>query len=106
MTADMPIACSLTADEMPDRLSQIAALGEAALDSAQIDGALAVLRFRARERVRERLEALVAAEAKCCGFLKMDLHDAPGVVILTIRSEPGGEPVVADLVSAFRGRRP
>ncbi len=99
----MPIACSLTVDEVPDRLAQIAALGEAALQSAEVQGARAVLRFRARPGTREQLEALVAAEAKCCAFLQMDLGDAPGAVVLTIRSEPGGEPVLADLVGAFRG---
>ena len=34
-----------------------------------------MLRFRAGARTRERVAAFVAAESRCCPFLRMELRD-------------------------------
>lgn len=99
----MSIACALTGDELPKRLAELRALGAAALRSVERREAQAVLRFDRGADVRARLERIVAAEAACCAFLRFDLRDEPGAVVLTIAAPRGGEPVLQQLVDAFAG---
>lgn len=106
MTTELPIACSLSASELPARLAEMAAIGSSALLEAQASGPRARLRFRDAPPVRERLAAVVAAESACCAFLTMSLHDEPGAVSLAIEGPEGAEPVVEELVRAFAGGRP
>lgn len=103
MPSDLPIACSLSASEMSGRMAEIASLGRAAIVSADADGTHAVLRFRADHDIRRRLATVVAAEAECCAFLDLHLHDEPDATVLTIDGPPDAEPIVRELVSAFRG---
>jgi hypothetical protein len=101
MTSELPLACSLHGAEARERLVQIAAVGEAGLLAVEADTAGATLRFR--PEVRERLDAIVAAEAECCPFLSLDLAEEPGMLRLTISAPADAEPVLHDLVAAFRG---
>jgi hypothetical protein len=103
MPDQAPIACSLTAAELPGRLAEMAALGAGALDTVEENGRQTRLRFRASPGVRERLAGIVAAEAHCCAFLGMTLRDEPGLVVLTVEAPAGAEPVVAEMVAAFSG---
>jgi hypothetical protein len=100
---ELPIACSLTADEMPARLAEMASVGRDALDSADADGTRAVLRFRRHAGTRDRLAAIVAAESECCAFLVTELVDEAQAVVLTIEAPQGAEPVLDQLVEAFGG---
>jgi hypothetical protein len=63
MPTELPIACSLGATELPARLAELAALGDEALLDARQDGNTAELRFAAGIGVRERLEAVIAADS-------------------------------------------
>jgi hypothetical protein len=103
MPAELPIACSLNATELPVRMAEMADLGRAALLDAQLDGAHAQLRFAAGAEVRERVDAVVAAERRCCAFLEMRVRDDPGAVVLSITAPDGAEAVLAELVDAFLG---
>jgi hypothetical protein len=71
------------------------------LMSADAQESRAVLRFRPVAETRERVAAFVAAESRCCAFLRMELHDDPDALTLTIDGAPGAEPVIGDLVAAF-----
>jgi hypothetical protein len=104
MPTDPPVACSLDAGALSDRLAHMAELGGAALLDARIDGRRALLRFAAGKEVRGRLDGIVAAEARCCPFLGMNLTEEPGTLTLTIIGPAGAEPVVEDLVTAFSRR--
>jgi hypothetical protein len=95
---DLPIACSLGADELPKRLAEIRAVGADALIAAEPDGRL---RFRGDPRTRARLEAIVAAERDCCAFLTFDLGEDRGELTLSIAGPPDAEPVARDLRAAF-----
>lgn len=107
MRTELPIACSLSATELPARLALIAELGRDALLDARIDGSRARLRFAVGAGVRERVAAVVAAESHCCAFLTMHISEPPGDVVLTIDAPEDAEPVLAELVDAFRcPRRP
>jgi hypothetical protein len=101
MPVDPPIACSLTAAQMPARLQEMAAIGAEALISMQAEDARALLRFRAGAQIAERLAALVEAESRCCAFLDMQLREEPEGLALTITAPAGAEPVLKDLVAAF-----
>jgi hypothetical protein len=103
MLSDHPIVCTLTADEMPKRLAQIRAIGEASLRSAETIGSQAALRFRADPLTRRRLEAIIAAEGQCCAFLSFELTEEREDLVLAIRGPAGSEPVMQELVAAFRG---
>jgi len=104
MPTDPPIACSLDAGALSDRLAHMAELGGAALLDARIDGRRALLRFTAGNEVRGRLEGIIAAEARCCPFLGMDVTEESGRLTLTIVAPAGAEPVLDDVVAAFSRR--
>jgi hypothetical protein len=107
MPADLPIACSLNATDLSARLEEMAAIGRAGLLDTAISDGRATLRFAADADVRERLAAVVAAEAECCAFLELRLSGSQDELTLTIGSPAGAEPIVEDLVSAFaRDRSP
>jgi hypothetical protein len=99
MSHDAPIACSLNADELPERLGEVRALGR---DVRAVD-ADGTLRFGAEPATRERLEAIVAAESVCCPFLSFDLRERDGELLLTIAAPEGAEPMVRELIAAFSG---
>src|SRR2546426_11576433 len=98
MPSDLPIACTLTADEMPNRLAEMAELGRVALLSVQRHDARAILRFQPSSNSRARLERLVVAEGECCPFLDLDVRDEPDALWLTIAAPSGGETVLHQLV--------
>ena len=101
MTEDKPIACSLDAGELEQRLAAIAEIGADSLVSRELKGAHHLLRFRSDDATRRRLESIAAAEAKCCSFLDLSLSKEDGLLILAI-SAPGDGRVVADqLARAF-----
>jgi hypothetical protein len=103
MPRDLPIACSLSAAELPQRLADMAAIGRADLLSSHAAGGRALLRFRRGPDTRRRLEAIVAAEAECCAFLTMELGETADAVELGIGAPDGAEPVLDDIVAAFTG---
>ena len=103
MPAELPIACSLSASEFPRREAEIAALGRDALIDARQESAHAELSFAAGEGIRARVEALVAKESSCCGFLAMRVTEEPDVVLLTIDAPQDAEVVLGELVEAFHG---
>jgi hypothetical protein len=100
MSAEIPIACSLSAAELPARLGEMRAIGRDALLSVDRDGAM---HFRAGKATRQRLEAVVAAESRCCAFLSFDLRDDGDELVLSIAGPPGAEALALDLVDAFAG---
>jgi len=103
MKPDPPIACTLTAAQMPARLAEIRVVGNAALRSVEASGSGAVLSFDADQDTRARLAAIVAAESVCCAFLEFGLEDNAEETVLTIAAPNGGEEVVHQLVEAFGG---
>jgi len=100
MSTQPPIACTLTAAEMPARRAEMAAIAQD-LVSADAQAARGVLRFRPGARTRERVAAFVAAESECCAFLRMELRDDPDALILTVDGPAGSESVVRELVAAL-----
>lgn len=104
MPAQPQIVCSLSTTELPVRLAEIADLGRTALLGARTEGTHTELLFAGGADVRERVDAIVAAESRCCGFLTMRVSDAPPNVLVTVDAPNGAENVLADLVGALRGQ--
>jgi hypothetical protein len=102
MTPDTPIACSLSADELPARLAEMRSIGKNALVGLTPEGAL---RFRADAKTRARLDAIVAAESQCCSFLRFELAEAGSELVLSMTAPEGAEPLARDLVDAFAAER-
>jgi hypothetical protein len=89
------IACSLSGPDLEQRLRQIAAAGRGARRVAD------ELRFPADAGTRERLEAIIAAESRCCPFLSFDLRQSGGELVLKVDAPPEAKPIAAGLVEAF-----
>jgi hypothetical protein len=100
MPNELPIACTLNATDFRQRLAEMAAVGSAALLDADHDGRRARLRFA--DGVRDRVDAIVAAESSCCAFLDMDVTEEAGAVVLSIAAPEGAELVLEELVDSFR----
>jgi hypothetical protein len=106
MTQHLPIACTLSADDLAARQALIRTVSHEALIDKQQHGPRAVLRFAAGAGVRERVAEIVAAEADCCAFLKMELADEPDAIRLTIEAPADAEPVLDELLQSFEPIRP
>jgi hypothetical protein len=101
MTEPKPVACSLEARDLRQRLADIAALGNEGLVGREVAGGTHLLRFRGDPEIRSRLAAIVAAEAECCSFLQLDLEEEGGELVLTIAAPGDGQAVAAELAAAF-----
>jgi hypothetical protein len=95
------IACTLGPAEMPGRLREIAALGREALVAVERAGATATLRFAPDDGVARRLDAIVAAEARCCAFLTFERAGNGDAHVLRIAAPEEGAFMVDALVAAF-----
>jgi hypothetical protein len=103
LTEALPIACSLSAGDLKQRLSAIAEIGEESLiDHATEDGRH-LLCFRCDAETRKRLEEIVAAEAECCSFLGLTLEERGGTLILSVTAPQDGQLVADELAAAFAG---
>src|SRR4051794_17264510 len=101
MPTELPIACSLNAAELSDRLAEMSALGRSALMSVDRTPNTAVLRFRPGAETSGRLAAIVAAESRCCAFLDLTVSEAGDALALTISAPTDAAPVLDELVAAF-----
>lgn len=102
-TEALPVACSLSADNLKERLAAIAEIGAEGLLTREVDGERHLLRFSAGTANRKRLEEIVAAEAKCCSFLDLALEERGGELVLSIAAPEDGQAVADELASAFDG---
>jgi hypothetical protein len=105
MSGTPPIACSLTAAELPAREAQIRALGRDGLVAAAEEADRVVLRFRPDPEIRERVAAIVAAESECCAFLDFTIEHDDGATVLTIAAPNGGGEMLHELAAMFAGPR-
>lgn len=104
MASHLPIACTLTGAELPERLAEIAAFGDRYLLGATTEGTRSTLRFRPLPEARERLEAIVAAESECCAFLEMEVRERDVALELRVVAPEDAELALEELVAAFGGR--
>jgi hypothetical protein len=99
-----PIACTLSATDLEVRGAELRALGGDGLVDVTEEAGQAVLRFRPDPAIRGRVEAIVAAESRCCAFLDFRVEHAKEATVLTISAPNGGAEMVHELAAAFAGR--
>ncbi len=87
---DQPIACTLTAAQYRQRTRDLADLAARTLRSREPTAEGERLVFEGGDANERALRAAVAAEARCCAFLRMDLRRSGDVLVLDVAG-PGIE---------------
>lgn len=96
-----PIACTLAADQLQERISLIDTLAcDALLAREPIDGGLRA-RFRDEPGTEQRVRQLAAAESECCAFLRFDVHRDRHTLVLDITGPPEAQAAIKELFPAF-----
>jgi hypothetical protein len=99
ITDGLPIDCSLTGADYRERVAHIRQLARDALVArCPIDGG-ARLTFEGTADVRQRLEAIVAAESICCPFLTMNLSSHQGQLVLEVTGPELAAPIIEELIA-------
>ena len=96
---ELPIACSLGADELADRADRWRELAERGLISTSETEGGALQRYRRDEVVERELRELIALEAECCPFLELRLGRQGDELLLEVSGPPGTEELVATFAS-------
>ena len=95
-----PLACTLTRSEMrgmEQRLARYRALGRDGVVVVDRAPRRAVLRFRRAPHIRRGVDALMAAESKCCAFLGYAVDEQRDAIVLTLTAPAGGEAMLSAL---------
>jgi hypothetical protein len=96
-TSELPIACTLGLDDGAARMERWHALSAVGPPSARREKGRLVVRYRDEHGVRQELDALAAAERRCCSFAEWSVTQDGEHVVLTIDSGPDGVAAVAAL---------
>ena len=99
---DAPIACTLTPGQYADRTGGLAALAARALRTRKQTAAGERLVFTDTSDIERELRAVIAAEASCCAFLRMELERTDDGLVLDVAGPQDARPIIAEL---FRRRR-
>ena len=94
---DTPIACTLVPTELRDRTAHLAALAEGALRTRERTDHGERLTFERSDAMERELDAVVAAEASCCSFLRLDVQRHEDRLVLAITGPEEARPVIAQL---------
>ena len=94
-----PIACSLSADEVPGRLAAWQAVVAQAAGREPVDGGVR-LRFEPADGLAARLAALAEAEQRCCTFFSFSVAVSASGVALEVRAPADAGDLVTALVGA------
>ena len=104
MSQPLPIACTLSAGALEARGAELRVLGGDGLVDVAQGPTRADLYFRPDPEIRERVDAIVAAESECCAFLDFRVEHGDEATVLTISAPNGGAEMVHELVAALAGR--
>lgn len=104
MTADAPIACTLTTGDYAERMEWIAALNRTALRASRLDGTVLTLEYRATAlpTVRE----MIRREQECCAFLEFNVRAEKDTVELTVRAPEESGASAPHLLAPFLSGTP
>ena len=94
----------LSATDLRERGEELRALGADGLLDSTGEAGRAVLRFRPDPSIRQRVDAIVAAESECCAFLDFRVEHGHDATVLTVSAPNGGAETMQELVAALAGR--
>jgi hypothetical protein len=94
---EQPIACTLAPGDYRDRTRALAALAARALRGREQTADGERLVFADSPDTERELRAMIAAEADCCAFLRMDLRRADDGLVLDVAGPQEARPIIAEL---------
>jgi hypothetical protein len=97
---DLPIACTLTPEDLLGRRAGLLANLAQAADEAERTGTGYRFRFAASSATLAMITAVIDAERQCCRFLRFQLTVEPdlGAFSLDVSGPAGTAPFLADLL--------
>jgi hypothetical protein len=97
---ELPIACSLDAEQLAERKERWRALGEHSLISTDRSDDGARQRYRGGAAIEAELRDLVELEAECCPFLDLRVERVDAEIWLEISGPPEAGETIAELVGS------
>lgn len=97
MKSDLPIACTLTPDELRNgRQALLPGIIGRAEEHQRIDGGFR-FRFASDAGLLTAIAAMIDAERRCCRFLRFQITAEPdeGIISLEVTGPPGTEQFLA-----------
>jgi hypothetical protein len=96
---DNPVACSLSPTDYQARKHQIAQIARRALRSREPLAGGARFTFAAGADIERELRDVIAAEADCCSFLRLELSNDGETVRLDVTGPDDAQPILAELLA-------
>jgi hypothetical protein len=93
---EQPIACTLTPGAYLDRTGELAVLASRLRSRAQTADGERLVFIDSPDTERE-LRAVIAAESRCCAFLRMELTRTADGLVLDIAGAEDARPIIAEL---------
>ncbi len=100
-TGETPVACTLSANDGPARMRRWQALSEKGRPSARRIARRLEVRYQPEPGVRDELEALAAAERKCCSFVSWSVSQDGGHPVLHVVADPDTPEDVIPIAALF-----
>lgn len=97
----LPVACTLGAQDGSARMRRWKALADRVRPEALLSGHVLEVRYRSAPGVREELEALVAAERECCGFLAWEVAEEGDDPVLRVTADPARPDDLAPIAALY-----
>jgi hypothetical protein len=98
--SEIPAACTLSPNQMRDRMAFIDNLvSDALLGQEEIEGGVRS-HFRYAPDVERRVRELVAAETTCCAFLSFSVRRDDGELWLDVTGAPEAKPAIEQFFAA------
>lgn len=104
LTDPPPIACTLDAGDLRERLALIAELNASALRGSRRDDLQLTLTYASQ--ALDRVQDLVAREQACCAFLTFILEPGPREVRLTIAAPEAARQALDSVFAPFTATKP
>lgn len=98
--APLPVACTLGADNGPERLRRWQRLHQTATPTARLADGILEVRYPPGPEVLAELQTLVAAERVCCAFVSWAVVEEGGRPVLRVTA-PAGSPEDVEPISAL-----
>ncbi len=98
---ELPLACTLGPDDGPGRMRRWQSLADKGRPSARRSGHRLEVRYQPEPGVRAELEALAAAERKCCSFVTWDVSQDGHHPVLHVTADPSAPDDLAPIAALF-----
>jgi MerR family transcriptional regulator, copper efflux regulator len=95
VTSELPIACTLEGSDGAERLARWKKLSANGEPTVRRGAHELVVLYPSGWAVRDELEALAAAERRCCSFADWEVTQAADHVALRVRSDTDGLAAIA-----------